>query len=220
MKKLVFGLIATVMLSVCSFGQKSENFEEYGMLHNDCVNLFLSSGKSISDYKNLDDFAKDYYKMVLEKFPSIGFTEEEFLVEFKKTFLDSFNESGSSRIAFENQLLKLYDEKMITMPFYKTVIEIMNSEGEYNKILNLIDEIQKTELNDYEKKSIGIFKSVFESSNSLWTNYNGSSSKLKDGSWTIIGDAVGALVFCYIPPLAAVAAGGISLMVHNCKPHC
>ena len=104
-------------------------------------------------------------------------------------------------------------ENKISKAFFDKMNQIMDTENDYPKLLQLTREIENLQLTSFERNAIGVFKSTLQNSNKLWTTI--SSRTAPPGSWTIIGDAVGALVFCYIPPLAAVAGGAISLAVHN-----
>lgn len=158
----------------------------------------------------MNEFANAYYDIVAKKNPLIE--KNKFLTELNSNFLIEFNSYGDNSITCRNLLKKINDENKISKPVYDRLCNIVDSQNDYPKILKISDEILNLELTDFERNSMRVFKSTLESSNSLWT---GTSSKLKPGSMTIIGDAIGALVFCYIPPLAALAEGSISLMVHN-----
>jgi hypothetical protein len=210
MKKILFGLIATIFFGFLGNSQTFEDFDNYGKLHNEYVTLFLNSGKKVSDYKNLNDFANDYYDVVAKKYPLIE--KNKFLTELNNVFLKEFYANNNNATTLKNLIKKMNDEKKISKPVYDKLSLIIDSQDDYPKINELTEEILSLNLTDFERNSMRVFKSTLENSNTLWTNY---SSKLKKGSMTIIGDCIGAFVFCYIPPLAALAGGSISLMVHN-----
>ena len=71
MKKMLFGLIATIVFGFVGKAQTFEPLENYGIHHNEYVNLFLNSGKSVSDYKDLNEFASAYYDIVSNKYPQV-----------------------------------------------------------------------------------------------------------------------------------------------------
>lgn len=207
---MLFGLIATVMIGFVGNAQTFEKFEKYGTLHNEYVTLFLNSGKKVSDYKNLYEFVNDYYEIVSKKYPQID--KNVFISEFKSTFLEDFISNGDSIITFKNLLKKMKEENKISKNVYEKMCQIIDNRDDYTKLLKLTDEVLNLELSSFERNSISVFKATLENSNTLWTNL---SSKMKPGSMTIIGDCIGAFVFCYIPPVAALAAGAISLAIHN-----
>lgn len=136
-----------------------------------------------------------------------------FTDEFNKTFLNDYLRDGSSKTVLKSQLKKMNVENKISKAFFDKMKQIMDTENDYPKLLDLTREIENLQLTSFERNAIGVFKSTLQNSNKLWTTI--SSRTAPPGSWTIIGDAIGALVFCYIPPLAAVAGGAISLAVHN-----
>ena len=165
----------------------------------------------MSDYKDLKEFISDYYDIISKKYPLID--KKTFLNEFNNTFLNDYIASGNSKIVFKNLIDKMYKENKISKLFLDKMIQILDTKDDYAKLIILTNEIENLQLTNFERNAIGVFKSTLQNSNKLWTTLT--SRTAPPGSWTIIGDAVGAFVFCYIPPLAAVAGGAISLAVHN-----
>ena len=210
MKNLIFGLIATMFIA---FNGNAQDLSNIGIIHNECLELYFKSGHKASDFVNVNDFMKDYYNVLKEKFS--GISEDEFIKELKMNFIDDLANS-SSKFSLQKQLKKMHDDSKISLQLYESILEITNSENEFDKILQIISSLESSNLSSADRKIIEVFKSVFFASNNYWTNLNSTyGMRLRPGSWTIIGDAVGAIVFCYIPPFAGFMAGAISLAVHN-----
>ena len=212
-KKIIIWLNCYCYVWFVGNAQTFERLEDYGPKHNEYVKLFLQSGKKVSDYSNLNDFAKDNNKIISKN--GVNCTEQEFVNEFNKTFLINYLQTKNCKETFQYQLRKMQLGGKISLVVYNSLIEILNSVNDYDKVILIIDNLEKQKLTEFEKNSIGALKSVYKSSNLLLADIDNASGKFAPGSWTIIGDAIGAFVFCYIPPLSVVAGGAISLAVHN-----
>lgn len=158
MKKLLLGLIATVFFGLAGNSQKFDDFETYGKLHNEYVSLFLNSGKKVSDYKNLNDFASDYYDIVAKKHPVID--KNKFLTELNNVFLKEFYANNNNATTLKHLIKKMNDEKKISQPVYDKLSLIIDSQDDYSKINEITEEILRLNLTDFERNSMRVFKST------------------------------------------------------------
>lgn len=208
MKKLLFGLIATVFFGLGVNAQIKA--EDYGKYHNDLINHFNSLGKSINDYKTIDEFTNDFYSVSIEKYPELK-NDDEFL-NFKKSFYKDFS-SVERTTHFKIKVKELYISKSISKYTYDNLIKIIDSNS-YETALEIISEMEKSKnLKDAELNSIKAFKSVLISSNSLW-NISGKKDNTDE---VIIADALGVIIWWYTGPFSAAAGAIYSVVINHCN---
>jgi hypothetical protein len=204
MKKLLFGLIATVMFGFAGNAQESSKnpYDYAGKIHNDVLDVFFKkyykpkmSFDEISQitkklFLNNDDFIKYFGE---NDYSKINFTKD-YMNETIKDLPNQFKNIISKYSQDEN--LNLYLNEYI-----RGVLKFMNDDYPekmvYNYVIEFEDIILKSSLNEEQKKQILISTSITRFSNYYWNNSGVTSFKrgwLADAIGGIIGGVVGSII--------------------------
>lgn len=225
MKKLLFGLIATALLSNLSFCQNLIKPIDYGFYHNEAVKLYNEKylGGDIQKVgeTNIQKMNADMLVLLKEKYPN-----EFENVNLKQ--LDSFY-SSSTTIAnydFANNWKKnkesYIENGYVSAKVSILIDDILSNGKDYNDIITRINSFKKKHiLTDTEVNEITVFESVLTSSNELWTKSNPIKNKKNPCTpRTIVSDAGASLITFYFGPLSLVAGAVSSLITYYSDPNC
>lgn len=211
MKKLLFGLIATIMLSVSSFSQSYSNLkpEEYGKIHNEIVDLFEKSGKDFSQYIDYKTFLVDLKNLVDNKYPNLVTNEN--INELYSKFVKDISKPDFN-VNFKENLERLYSKKTISTELYQGMKKIMESNSFNEKIL-IINSLKKLNLTQTELNSLIVYDSILHSSQQYWET-----ARVTREDQIIAADALGGFIWFYTGPWAVLAAGAYSIAVAHSLP--
>lgn len=210
MKKVIFGLIATVFLSNLSVGQNIDinNPDNYGAIHNEIVSSFKKAGKTVSQYSTKELFIEDIYKLSVSKYPQIeNFNNvkglsSNFFTDFKKPDFDT---------NLNQNITRLYQDKKISKILFDN-LKIIIAEKSFDKSIEIINNLEKVNLDSNDKLALKIFKSVLISSNQYWSS---TSSTARIKYCREIADGLGALIWFYSGPFSIVAGVVYSIAVEE-----
>lgn len=171
MKRVIFGLIATVFMSVSSVNAQS--LDQYFGFHNNALNAIMKDIESNeAKYVNSNDptsIAFDFYKnYVKSNFKSTWSNEDvsKFLNEFK-----SFNYKNNNK--FIELTNNSYYKNLLTIIDSETKIEVVQS-----KIDNLIFALEKdTKITEVDKIALKAAMLIGKESSEFW-NKNGKKAAL------------------------------------------
>ncbi|WP_293891492.1 hypothetical protein [Flavobacterium sp.] len=198
MKNLLFGLIATVLLSNLSFGQSAANskneFDYVGKLHNEILSQLIKNNKvsemSISEIsKKVKEIALSNQNY-LDKFKGVGYyelTDEDIkkgIADYPNKFAsitDNAKISSGAKETLTKLIVYLFDNG-----------EKLDSKELYNFIISFENEVNNSELKDDEKGLILSTTSIVRYSNFYWTNQQ-TLTNTQSRFWHWFGDAIGGL---------------------------
>ncbi len=177
-----------------------------GELHNDLVLNYLKNQNV--EPANFEEMFQTYYELSVDKYPELlsDVKAKEFLISFTADFnIEEINQN------LENLLDDQLANGEINQYLHSKFVSILNSNdiASVSVIINEIDSNLKN-LSKDELERYSYFKSIFYSSNDLWSNY-GVARGGGNGAGAIIGDAIGGAAFFYLGPFAPLAAGAVSL---------
>lgn len=197
MKNLLFGLIATVLLSNLSFGQGTIDM---GELHNRVLTVYYKQNKDqkITDLVKLNmDLLKINREIYPDVFKNISDTEiEKFTLEFYGT-RDPKKFNYQERVTY---FLDLSASKgTISKDLSSIYKTILVSNPEKKEAFNLLDSFLKnSNLKDKDRASVELFKSLYSASEILWTsldeNVNQTAARCSPSAQASFADAYGGLI--------------------------
>ena len=210
MKKLLFGLIATVMLSNLSFGQNQLNISDYGKLHNICIESYYKKyGTDIKD-TNIKEMLNNQLLIMQAQYP------EQFKnldINDLYNYFAPFNsvKDFNLSVMWGNYKSKIMKKGDIPIGIIDLMDDLTKNTYDYDTVVLKVQTLKKDpSLNDTDIKRLNIFLNVLESSNQLWNSKTGKRDVPCRYS-TIICDAGGSLMFFYCGPLSIVCGACCSL---------
>jgi hypothetical protein len=213
MKKILFGLIATVMFTGLSFGQSVIKFSDYGLYHNEVLTDF--STKYGENQKDVDFIIDEGLKIMQIKHPEL-FKNVDVLLIKRLFVVKNTNEFDFKKIWNTNK--GNLSQNNIPLKVVGLIDEIVNNDLQYDEAIAKMDNFEKTnKLNSEEFNSLVAIRSVLVASNQYWNSVlakNGS-AKPKPGSKTLIADFAGAAMFCFTGPVAAICGFACSYITHQ-----
>lgn len=184
MKKVIFGLIATVMFLNLSLGQNNENFikpEMYGTYHNELLEIYSKKDirtETINFFNLYDNLKKEFDVL----HPNV-ISNEEYLF-YKNRLVSVLGENGNLNstnfVEITIKGIKKYYTNEKTQLALISFIETPKAPSEVNIILqNLLND---KELNNSEINEVKKLVSVFNASIKYWNvpmNDNSSTVEMK-----------------------------------------
>lgn len=213
MKKILLGLVATVMLSVTANAQTSEiKLSEYGFYHNEGVALFQKNYDKVpSDSK---EALQNFTDLLIKKYPSRFEKVDVNLLYTKFYGMNSLN--FDIKKLWANNKVEFISKQKVSIQFTTLINEIVEKELGFEQIsLKLTDFKSQNKLSTNDLNALEVFESVLKSSNEYWTSTSLSTGKAKPGSKAIAADCLGALMFCYSGPGSIIMGGVCSLFVNE-----
>lgn len=222
MKKIIFGLIATVFSFISYSQSNSKNeFDYVGRLHNELVDTYLKNNYS---YKTNDELCKQINDIASKNknfISMVGSNNYQFdakiidngIIDFKNYFKNTINSQPLSEIGKQNS------QKLVNYLFEKSFSKNNVTYKElFDYIVNYEDDILKnTNLSKLDKQILLSSSSVARYSLFFWDNhFNKNSSSQTTSSegrswwqWVVIGvcDVGGAIAGAAVNPGVAVTAG-------------
>ena len=220
MKKLIFGLIATVFMLNLSWGQI--NSREFGKIHNELVLEYLNNNKDFDLNKvKMIDLINEFIKNFEIKHPN-AITEND-----KKEILEIFkNYTYASEYTYSGFLKDNKDYLLKNNKISKNIYDFLSNTDTKNVNYELI----KSEISKYQNtkgiSNADIFafeaaNSVATSSNDLW-NSNTTLAKARNhcNGRIIISDTGAALMWFAVPAVSLIAGACSSLITAYSDGHC
>ncbi len=204
MKKILFGLIATVLFTSLLFGQ---NNIDIGKLHNEVLSVYYQQhgNEDIVDLVKLNnDLFQINAKMYPEEFKDI--TPED----IEKFTLDLFGTSDAKNFNYRNRINYLLDLSVTQghisidlCVIYKTILaETLSKDAAFKK---MDDFLMNSNVSTKDKQSIALLKSMYIASDQFWTSMQGSVGnsvinrcnprtqvRFADGYGTLMGAVIGS----------------------------
>lgn len=224
MKKLIFGLIATVLFSISGSSQIKPS--DYGFYHNEAIKLYnekyLKGDINNLSKTNFEKMTNDMLELMKEKYPNefknVNTSQLKNHFDYSLS-LDKYDFSLNWKKNKEDYIKKGY----ITQKISYLIDDITINGKDYNDIVKIIT-IFKSEntLTERETNSVLVFESVLLASNNLWTESN-IFNKTKKNPCTprvLISDAGVTVCTWYFGPLSAIAGAASSLITYYSDPDC
>lgn len=170
MKKLLFGLIATAILSTAnSYGQNELNI---GQIHNTALDIYY---KKYGNEKitNISDLNKKLFHINKDLNPNIFKEYSE--KDIEKLTLDVFGTADINNFNFRDDnkalLKKMVLNKLLSENLSNLMTSFIDNNPVKEELLNQIDDfLKKSDSNSKDKKILEEFKSLFLYSNEFWTS--------------------------------------------------
>lgn len=209
MKKLLFGLIATVMLTNLTFGQSTIKFSDYGFYHNEVLTEFTK--KYGENQKDIDFVIDESIVLMKIKYPEL-FNDIDGLTIKKMFAVKNANDFDYKKIWNSNKEA-LYSNKVITKKIGDLINAIIEKNYSYEQAISAMDDFKRSnKLTSDESNCLTAIRSVLVSSNQYW---NSTAGKQRAGSATLIADFAGLAMFGWGGPVAVVASFGMSYLTHQ-----
>lgn len=221
MKKLVFGLIATVFMFNFSLGQiKSSDF---GKIHNELVTAYLNKNKDLNlNNVKMIDVVNEFIKNFESKYPNtITENDKKEIMEIFKNYSYALDFSYSEFLTKNKE--SLLKNGRISKNIYDFLV-ITNTENiNFDAIKNEISKFQN--MNNLLKSDVFAFEvanSIAISSNELWNTNNSHTQRRVNhcNGRIIISDTGAALCFLGAGPVSLIAGGLSSLITAYSDGHC
>ena len=223
MKKLLFGLIATIIVSNLSFAQEVIKPSEYGFYHNEAVKVYnenyLQGNISKMNGKDAKQVITDLLTLMKQKHPKQfeNVKISEYLQYFETPAKGNFdffeNWKNNKEIYIKNGF--------ITKKVSLLLDDVIANGKDYKSIMNIVEVFKaNNQLDENEKKCITVFQSVIENSNTLWYESNTFGKKNPCTPRTIIADAATSAMFFYGGPFGILAGAASSLFVYYSDSSC
>ena len=215
MKKVIFGLIATVLFLNLSSGQNTISYKEYGFYHNEALLEFTK--KHGENQKDVSFIVDESIKLMQIKYPNI-FKDTDGS-EIKKLFeVQSANEFDYKKIWNSNKET-FYKNNKISERVGDLIDKIVNNNSSYDEAIGLMNNFEKSnKLTLEETNGLIAVKSVLISSNEYWNQAKSSGTteeRHRAGSATLIADFAGAGMFMFAGPVAAICGFACSYITHQ-----
>jgi hypothetical protein len=216
MRKVIFGLIATVLMVNLSWGQNNMNFNDYGYYHNEALSEFVL--KHGQDQTRIDFILDEGLKLMIDKYPNI-FSNAS-LKGVKEFFNVNETKDFNFKNLWNNNKNIILKELKIPAEIYPLMDELINKEYDYETMIMKIQNFEKNEkLTNDGKNLIIVLKSVLISSNDYWNSYykknSASLRRHRPGSATLIADFMASGCFLFTGPVAAIAGFAASYITHQ-----
>jgi hypothetical protein len=211
MKKLIFGFIATIMVTTLSFGQ-SIGLDYFAKLdpiktaqiHNEVVSGIIKLQKEDPKLSIKDALLKI----------NINLSTDD-----KLAIYDYISENYIAEQNFKKLILNLKSEKAKVI--YTNINSLINNYADYNSLIKTIDDellIANKELTGFDLKVIQLFAETSKASANYWHNQYSSNSSTNRAKWITkdgngiaqasVGWAIGA-AFCGGGPASYFIACGV-----------
>jgi hypothetical protein len=211
MKKLVFGLIATVMISALSFGQSEVKFSDYGFYHNEGLRLYnkqfdINNEKDLNSA--LDNMAKVLEENYPEKFSNLDVAKLKTLYEGYTTKNVNVNKIWNDRKEV------MYEEKTLPHEIGNLMDSLLSGNVSYEDALVSINDLKKNEnLTAKNINTLVIMESILKSSYSYWTL-----NSYRSPHGAAFADLCGAIIFSETTIFAAFASYTMSELYSSGNP--
>lgn len=212
MKKVIFGLIASVLFLNLSFGQNTINFSEYGFYHNEALIEFTKKhGENQNDVSFIVD---ESIKLMQIKYPNIF--KDTNGSEIKELFAVKSANEFDYKIIWNTNKETFYENNRIPRRIGDLIDEIVNSDSSYDEAMELMTNFEKSNtLTSEETNGLIAIKSVLVSSNQYWSSKATMAKKHRPGSATLIADFAGAGMFMFTGPVSAICGFVCSYITHQ-----
>jgi len=214
MKKLLFGLIATVTVTNLSFCQTEIQISDYGKIHNEIIELYYKNYGT--DFKNVDfkTLLSNELNLMQNAHPDLF--EGVDITDLNNSFaiFKSINEFDFL-LFWNNYKSKIMQEKEMSSIMIEFMNDISKNNYDYQSLKSKIEKLKNnTNLSENDTKSIAIFSNILESSNDLWSNQTFNSNLSRGNCCNdriILMDCAGGLMFLAAGPVALLNSAACSL---------
>ena len=220
MKKLLFGLIATLFVINFSWGQIGSR--EFGKVHNELVLEYLKNNVSFDLNKvKMNDLINEFIRNFEIKYPNaISENDKKKVLEIFKnyTFASEFTYSGFLR-ENKDSLLK---NNEISKNIYDFLSDTDSKNIDYELIKSEISNYQSIDgISSSDSFAFEVANSVANSSNDLWNSNTGSvMNRNHCNGRIIISDTGAALMWFAVPAVSLIAGACSSLITAYADGHC
>lgn len=205
MKKLLFGLIATVMFGNLSFGQEEIKLTDYGKYHNELLSLYFSK-YSIADEESTDTFFDNLMGLTKEKYP--GKFDKVDVNELKSIFGRQKIINVDLTQIWNIRKKELENEKLLSPMIIQFADDIVEGKYSTSQVQEMILKLKNSKsISENDKNALIVLNSVLTDSQRYWASTS-SDSNHSYGKWKIsereLADALGAFVWCYSGPMCVI----------------
>lgn len=206
MKKLLFGIIATVLFSFTGNAQKEIKLVDYGPYHNHILTIYFSKF-NLKDEASLNIALDHLISIAINEYP--GQFDNIDIPRIKNIFLNQTINGFDYFKIWNNRKNILLKEKLISQNIVQLMDDSYSGKYTYEKLLETVTAMQSLKTtNTNDANALTVLKSVLISSHNFWiSNGTNTSNRLSTKDLADIG---GALMFFESGPLSILAGAACS----------
>ncbi len=216
MKKLVFGLISTILLAFNGIAQENSknNYDYVGRLHNEILSELVTK----------NDVAKMSLPEIEAKVKTIALANKNYMERFKDAPYVSLSENDIQKgmADYPNKFANIVNKSNVSSEAKEKLNELigycldngekMSSKELFGYIISFEDTVMKSDLKEEEKGLILSATSVARYSNQFWTvqqTVENSTSRFWHWFGDLLGGVAGGIAGSFIEPGVGTYAGAI-----------
>ena len=201
MKKLVFGLIATVMFGFVGSAQNEIKLSDYGFYHNEFLSMYFSNYK-LTEEMNINTFIDHSIALAKQKYS--GKFENVDLKKLKGIFAGQTIKDFDYLKIWNNRKAELLSQNLLSPPIIQFIDDVNTNNYTIDEAIKLVTVLQNSKtISTSDANALIIGKSVMIASHNYWTS-NGTNTT-NEFTPKEVADFGCAIMFWECGPLALVA---------------